>query len=109
MCGSPQLKIRMRWCGSTGGTGVSHSGPSAEGGLFHWRFRWSSLWGHETCEGCAAMGRHRHADPAAAAFGGAASGHEACEGCAKMWGGITCGRSLKGAVRPSQQLRLRRS
>eukprot|EP00959_Pyramimonas_sp_CCMP1952_P036072 754806-Pyramimonas_sp.AAC.1 len=38
------------------------------------------------------MGRHRHADPAAAAFGGAASSHETCEGCAKMWDGTACGR-----------------
>ncbi len=28
-----------------------------------WGLRWSSLWGHEPCEGCAKM-RGRHADPA---------------------------------------------
>ena len=25
-------------------------------GRSHWDFRWSSLWGHETCEGCAELG-----------------------------------------------------
>eukprot|EP00959_Pyramimonas_sp_CCMP1952_P029971 628772-Pyramimonas_sp.AAC.1 len=31
----------------------------------HWSLRWSSLWGHDTCEGCAEIGggdacEHRH-------------------------------------------------
>ena len=25
----------------------------------HWGFRWSFLWGHETCEGCDEMGAGR--------------------------------------------------
>ena len=25
-------------------------------GRWHWGLRWSSLWGRETCEGCAKMG-----------------------------------------------------
>ena len=30
--------------------------------LRHWDLRWSSLWGHETCEGCADMGDDDDAD-----------------------------------------------
>eukprot|EP00959_Pyramimonas_sp_CCMP1952_P270061 5645741-Pyramimonas_sp.AAC.1 len=36
--------------------------------------RWSSLWGHEVCEGCAKMGRRRHAGGGTGAFGGAPYG-----------------------------------
>ena len=39
-----------------------------------YRFRWSSLWGHEPCEGYAVMGWWCHADPLAGAFGGAPHG-----------------------------------
>ena len=38
------------------------------------RLRRSSLWGHETCEGCAEMGRWRHANFPTGAFGGAPYG-----------------------------------
>ena len=37
----------------------------------HWDLRWSSLWGHETCEGCAKMGRVPHASSAIGTLGGA--------------------------------------
>ena len=40
----------------------------------HWDLQWSSLWGHETCEGCAERARGRHADAATGAFGGAPYG-----------------------------------
>ena len=43
-------------------------------GHLHWGPRWSSLWGHETCEGCAEMRVELHADPATGAFGGAPYG-----------------------------------
>ena len=37
----------------------------------HLGLRWSSLWGHELREGCAKMGRGRHATAATGAVGGA--------------------------------------
>ena len=43
-------------------------------GHTHWDLRWSSLWGHETCEGCSDMEVELHADPAPGAFGGAPYG-----------------------------------
>ena len=33
--------------------GVFQSGRGAACEVCHWDLRWSSLWGHETCEGCA--------------------------------------------------------
>eukprot|EP00959_Pyramimonas_sp_CCMP1952_P081311 1698841-Pyramimonas_sp.AAC.1 len=38
-------------------------------GRRHWDLRWSSAWGHETCDG-----RRRHADCAIGALGGAPYG-----------------------------------
>eukprot|EP00959_Pyramimonas_sp_CCMP1952_P352210 7379703-Pyramimonas_sp.AAC.1 len=40
----------------------------------HWGLRWSSLWGHKLCEGCATMGRCRHANFGTGAFGGGPCG-----------------------------------
>ena len=40
----------------------------------HWGLRWSSLWGHEACEGCAEMGGGTHANPATGTLGGAPYG-----------------------------------
>ena len=40
----------------------------------HWGLRWSSLWGHEPCEGCATMGAVTQANAASGAFGGAPYG-----------------------------------
>merc|ERR1712190_669993 len=61
-------------------------------GLRHWDLRWSSLWGHETCEGCAKMGPRmpcglRHWDLRWSSLWG----HETCEGCAKMGPRMPCG------------------
>eukprot|EP00959_Pyramimonas_sp_CCMP1952_P320188 6700715-Pyramimonas_sp.AAC.1 len=47
------------------------NGAAPPCGQRHCDLRWSSLWGHETCEGCAKMWRHRHADGASGTFGGA--------------------------------------
>ena len=53
-----------------------------------YRFRWSSLWGHKPREGCAKMGRWRHADPPAGAFGGAPYGAtNRVRGVPKLGGG----------------------
>eukprot|EP00959_Pyramimonas_sp_CCMP1952_P199829 4179642-Pyramimonas_sp.AAC.1 len=38
------------------------AGPPCE--LRRWDHRWSSLWGHGTCEGCAKIGQGRHASSA---------------------------------------------
>ena len=54
--------------------GVCRNGAVAPCELSHWGLRWSSLWGHETCEGCAEMGRWRHANFPTGAFGGAPYG-----------------------------------
>ena len=43
-------------------------------GPCHWGLQWSTLWGHETCEGCPEMEVELHADPATGAFGGAPYG-----------------------------------
>ena len=51
-----------------------------------YRFRWSSLWGHEPCEGCAEMGRWRHADALAGAFGGVFYGATKRVRGAPKWG-----------------------
>ena len=40
-------------------------------GRQHWGLRWSSLWGHETCEGWAKVGVVTYAIPASGALGGA--------------------------------------
>eukprot|EP00959_Pyramimonas_sp_CCMP1952_P067966 1418627-Pyramimonas_sp.AAC.1 len=40
----------------------------------HWDLRWSSLWGHGTCEGCAKMELRRQADCATGTLGGAPYG-----------------------------------
>ena len=37
----------------------------------NWDLRWSSLWGHETREGCAKMGAVTHANAATGTLGGA--------------------------------------
>eukprot|EP00959_Pyramimonas_sp_CCMP1952_P179780 3759228-Pyramimonas_sp.AAC.1 len=67
-------------------------------GRRHRGLRWSSLWGHEAYEGCAKMGRRRHANCATGVLGGAhCAGHEArCEGCAET-------RVDDGEVNPSPQ------
>eukprot|EP00959_Pyramimonas_sp_CCMP1952_P174722 3651653-Pyramimonas_sp.AAC.1 len=39
-----------------------------------WGLRWTSLWGHEPCEGCAEMSGEPHANFATEAFGGAPYG-----------------------------------
>ena len=54
-------------------------------GLRHWDLRWSSLWGHETSEGCAEMG----VEDACGRWHlglrwSSLWGHETCEGCAEM-------------------------
>ena len=51
------------------------------------RFRWSSLWGHEACEGCATMGWRRHAGAATGAFGGAPNGATKRVRGVPKWGG----------------------
>ena len=53
----------------------------------HWGLRWSSLWGHETCEGCARRGPNHHADAATGAFGGAPYGATERVRGAPKWGG----------------------
>ena len=61
--------------------------------LRRWGIRWSSLWGHETCEGCAQSGV---ADASGRWHCGLRWsfpwGHETCAGCADMGGGDACGR-----------------
>ena len=37
--------------------GCADMGGADACGHRHWGLRWSSQWGHETCEGCAGMGR----------------------------------------------------
>ena len=54
--------------------GVCQSVPEYACGPCHWGLRWSSLWGHETCEGCAKVEGGRHARSATGAFGGAPCG-----------------------------------
>ena len=62
--------------------------------LRHWDLRWSSLWGHETCEGCAKMGRVPHAGCATGTLVGAPYGAtKRCAGCAET---ETCGRQRQG-------------
>ena len=45
-------------------SGVRQNGAGPQCEPCHWDLRWSSLWGHETCEGCAKMGAVTHAIPA---------------------------------------------
>eukprot|EP00959_Pyramimonas_sp_CCMP1952_P302350 6326346-Pyramimonas_sp.AAC.1 len=52
-----------------------------------WGLRWSSLWGHGTCEGCAEIWRWHHANPAAWAFGGAPNGATERARGAPKWDG----------------------
>ena len=55
-----------------------------------YRLRWSSLWGHEPCEGCAEMARWRHAGPGTGALGGAPYGAtQRVRGVPKWRGGGT--------------------
>ena len=51
----------------------------------HWSLRWSSLWGHEPCEGCAKIGGGTHADPPPGAFGGAPYGATHRVRCVPEW------------------------
>ena len=53
--------------------------------LSYWGIGWSSLWGHETCEGCAELGvgdacGRRHWSLRLSSLGG----HATCEGCAEL-------------------------
>ena len=50
--------------------------------------RWGSLWGHETCEGCAEMGAGNHVDPATVALGGAPYGATKRVRGAPKWGRV---------------------
>eukprot|EP00959_Pyramimonas_sp_CCMP1952_P430813 9022444-Pyramimonas_sp.AAC.1 len=54
-------------------------GPSVE---------WSPLWGRETCEGRAEIGRRRHADGAIGTIRGAPDGATKRARCAPTWGGV---------------------
>eukprot|EP00959_Pyramimonas_sp_CCMP1952_P274024 5727976-Pyramimonas_sp.AAC.1 len=53
-----------------------------------YRFRWSSRWGHEPCEGCAKMngGPRMRSVPLGPSVE-LPVGHRTCEMCAKMGGG----------------------
>eukprot|EP00959_Pyramimonas_sp_CCMP1952_P115901 2422922-Pyramimonas_sp.AAC.1 len=53
-----------------------------------WDLRWSSLWGHETCEGCAEMKwmRRAHGNAGMWTFGGVQYGTTKREGCATVRG-----------------------
>eukprot|EP00959_Pyramimonas_sp_CCMP1952_P413665 8667626-Pyramimonas_sp.AAC.1 len=53
----------------------------------HWGLPWSSLWGHEACEGCAEMGRRCHADFPSEALGGAPYGATKRVSGVPKWGG----------------------
>ena len=52
-----------------------------------YRIRWNSLWGHETCEGCAEMGRRCHANFPIGALGGAPFGATKRVRGVPKWGG----------------------
>ena len=50
-----------------------------------WGLRWSSLWGHETCEGCAELGAVGACERSHLGLRWSSLwGHETCEGCAEM-------------------------
>ena len=77
---APACRLRhwdLRWSSLWGHEtceGCADIGGRDTCGLCHWDLRWGSLWGHETCEGCAETGAVTHAGPATAAFGGAPYG-----------------------------------
>eukprot|EP00959_Pyramimonas_sp_CCMP1952_P454492 9469996-Pyramimonas_sp.AAC.2 len=50
---------------------MCRNGPRPPCEPCRWGLRWSFVWGHDPCEGCADMTRGRHANPATGAFGGA--------------------------------------
>eukprot|EP00959_Pyramimonas_sp_CCMP1952_P070094 1463331-Pyramimonas_sp.AAC.1 len=51
-------------------------------------FRWRSLWGHETCERCAAIcGRETYGPCHGSLRWSSLWGHEAYDGCAELGGG----------------------
>ena len=67
--------------------------------------RWSSLWGYETCEGCAKMGWGRHANAAIWALDGAPSGATKRVRGVPKWGGaamrtLQMGPSLERSMGP---------
>eukprot|EP00959_Pyramimonas_sp_CCMP1952_P099826 2087329-Pyramimonas_sp.AAC.1 len=57
----------------------------------HLGLRWSSLWGHKTCEGCVGMGmRWARGRMCSLPLGPSLRGHETCEGSTAMdmrWAG----------------------
>ena len=53
----------------------------------HWGLRWSSLWGHDPREGCATVGAVLHATPTIGAFGGAPYGATKRVRGVPKWGG----------------------
>ena len=68
------------------------AGPHANAA--HWGLRWSSLWGHEPCEGCAEVsmrwaGRKR-ADVATGALVGAPYGQTKCVRGVQKRSGAVC-------------------
>ena len=67
--------------------GVCQNGPEYACGPCHWGLRWSSLWGYETCEGCAKVDPNTHAGPATGAFGGAPYGATKRVRGVPKWGG----------------------
>eukprot|EP00959_Pyramimonas_sp_CCMP1952_P248923 5203662-Pyramimonas_sp.AAC.1 len=62
--GAPSVELPM---GPRSACGVGRNERGAACQFCHWGLRWSSLWGHETCQGCGDMG-----------------GADACEPC--HWG-----------------------
>eukprot|EP00959_Pyramimonas_sp_CCMP1952_P086839 1816298-Pyramimonas_sp.AAC.1 len=55
------------------GEGCSDMGGKGAWKMCHWSLRWSSLWDHESCDGCAVMAG-THVSCAIGAFGGAPYG-----------------------------------
>ena len=77
-----------RWCGPAYGSS-------------YLSLRWSSLWGHDPREGCAEMGRGRHANPATGAFGGAPYGATILVRGVPKW----CGPRMRALLlKPSVEL-----
>ena len=98
----PSVELPM---GTRNVSGMCRNKPGDACGPFHWRLRWSSLWGHVTCEGCAESGLGTHARPAACDFGGAPYGarKRVCGLPKWVWGrtrGLPLGRSVELPMRP---------